>query len=145
MVDDTRRGIRMASIAPRGAMVRAPLRLPYQRGILYHNIKRFPLVSRRDAVHEKEDSLTQFDRIAFMSYAHENNHDRYLSKLRAKLELAVRDRMGTPFTLFQDLVHIHAGHKWEDRVKQYLSRSTLLLPIISPYFYNSEWCRKKPF
>lgn len=89
--------------------------------------------------------MAQFPRVAFMSYVHDvNRHDNdYLSKFRDRLEGELTVLSGEPFTIFQDRTHIHAGHKWEDRLAEYLSKSTLLLAIITPSYYNSEWCRKE--
>lgn len=124
------------------------LPLRYKDDILDYSARYFvtSILNRIYIFREKEISLTQqVDRVAFMSYAHENDtYDQgYLSKFRQRLEAAVSSLIGGPFTIFQDHVHIKTGEEWERRLQQYLSTSTFLIPIITPHYYNSEWCRKE--
>jgi hypothetical protein len=87
----------------------------------------------------------KLERIAFMSYVHENDvlDKYYLTRFRERLEGQISQAIGEDFTIFQDRVHINPGHQWEARIEQYLSKSTFLIPILTPHFFNSEWCRKE--
>jgi hypothetical protein len=80
-----------------------------------------------------------------MSYVHLNDDydNGYISRFRERLEGAVRVHQGEDFNLFQDRTHIHVGHKFEDRTNEFLAKATILIPIITPHYFNSEWCRKE--
>ncbi|HZC05897.1 MAG TPA: TIR domain-containing protein, partial [Ktedonobacterales bacterium] len=87
----------------------------------------------------------RLERIAFMSYVHINDDidNGYLSRLRIRLEGDITAEIGNNFKIFQDNVHITAGLPWEERLKHFISKSTFLLPVVTPHFFNSEWCRKE--
>lgn len=89
--------------------------------------------------------MAQFPRVVFLSYVHNDNKQDadFLSKVRDKLEGELEMLSGESFTVFQDKVHIHTGHRWEDRISQYLAGSSLILPIVTPAYFNSEWCRRE--
>jgi formylglycine-generating enzyme required for sulfatase activity len=82
--------------------------------------------------------------IGFMSYArsddeHENGN---LSAFRARLCGEVRIQSGdTSFDIFQDHIDIVWGQQWQQRLDAALDSVTLLIPIITPTFFNSDACR----
>lgn len=45
------------------------------------------------------------------------------------------------FNIFQDVDGIEFGQKWQKRLDQAISTSTLLIPIVTPLFFNSDPCR----
>lgn len=82
---------------------------------------------------------------AFMSYNRFNNdaNDGYLSRFRRKLELMVSERLGRTYRIFQDSADIVTGDEFEERLRTVLSKSTILIPILTPHFLNSDWCRRE--
>lgn len=79
----------------------------------------------------------------FMSYTHQD--DQYLngalSDLREKLKQALRFHAGRPIGIFQDTEDIHPGQNIQQRIAESLNETMLLLPIITPSYLNSAWCR----
>lgn len=81
--------------------------------------------------------------LAFMSYAHRDNKDGYLTQLRQRLSEAVGMQIGEDFEIFQDENSIEWGQRWEQRIEQSLDEVTFLIPIVTPSFFRSEHCREE--
>jgi len=80
---------------------------------------------------------------AFLSYARFNDqHDvDALSNLSARLEGEIRTVTGDDsFTIFQDRRNIQVGQNWLERINQALDSVTLLIAILTPSFFRSDYC-----
>jgi F-box protein 11 len=79
---------------------------------------------------------------AFLSYARFNDqHDiDALSNLSAKLEGEIRTVTGESFKIFQDKRDIYVGQNWREQIHQTLDSVTLLIVILTPSFFRSEYC-----
>jgi len=82
---------------------------------------------------------------AFFSYvrAVDDHEDGKLSEFRKRLEGEVRTQTGDVFSIFQDRNDIAWGQKWKERIKESISNSTFLIPIITPGFFKSPACREE--
>jgi len=82
---------------------------------------------------------------AFLSYT--NNDDRQESgKLRhlAKLlEGEVEVRLGSRFELFVDKEKLGWGEPWKKRIAESLENTLFLIPILTPWYFNSPACREE--
>jgi DivIVA domain-containing protein len=82
---------------------------------------------------------------AFMSYAQID--DKYLngmlSEFRVRLSAEVRLQTGREFVIFQDRTAIAWGQNWQARINEALDTVTLLIPIITPNFFKSRYCREE--
>jgi hypothetical protein len=78
---------------------------------------------------------------AFMSYAHIDDDDGRLSEFREKLSAQARKLIGESFPIFQDCEDIKWGQEWEARIDESLSEVTFFIPIITPSFFLSRYCR----
>lgn len=80
---------------------------------------------------------------AFLSYAHID--DEFLggriSFLRDQLERAIRVFSGRSFQIFQDKDGIAFGQHWPKRLEEALAQARFLIPILSPSWFNSRFCR----
>jgi CheY-like chemotaxis protein len=81
---------------------------------------------------------------AFFSYTHRD--DEYfggaISGLKQLLELGVQVVTGDEsFNIFQDVEDIELGRPWQHELDRAISSSTLLIPIVTPLYFNSEPCR----
>lgn len=78
---------------------------------------------------------------AFMSYAHADDDDGRLSEFRKKLSAQTRKVIGVEFPIFQDCEDIKWGEEWESRIDESLAEVTFFIPIITPSFFKSKYCR----
>jgi hypothetical protein len=80
----------------------------------------------------------------FFSYAvsdDESSRGR-LSLLRQRLADELQQHVGRGQTvqLFQDAASIGPGAAWERHIRENLLASSFLIPILTPGFFQSEWC-----
>jgi len=80
---------------------------------------------------------------AFLSYAHYDNHDGRVSEFRDRLEKLLFQRLGRAFTVFQDTTGLDIGSLWEEQIATALDSSVVLIALITPSFFNREWCRRE--
>jgi F-box protein 11 len=81
--------------------------------------------------------------MAFMSYARfdDDYEDGKLTKFRERLSSEVRLQSGQDFPIFQDHADIKAGQDWKQRIDESLDGAKFLISIITPSFFNSDFCR----
>src|SRR5258707_4781094 len=81
--------------------------------------------------------------VGFLSYVRDDDaHERgRLSEVAKRLSGEVRIQTGGKFEIFQDRDDVHWGQQWKDRIEDSLDGVTFLIPIITPGFFKSPWCR----
>jgi hypothetical protein len=95
----------------------------------------------------RDKNYTQVARhpIAFMSYA--SNDDKHdggnLTRFRERLSGEVQAQTGKEFVIFQDRKDILWGQYWKERIDESLDAVTFFIPIITPSFFNSAYCREE--
>lgn len=89
--------------------------------------------------------MTQKTPVAFLSYATiDDLHDQgKLTQLRNRLSLGVRVQTGKEFHIFQDRQDIQWGEPWMERLRESLEDVVFLIPIITPSYWASGWCREE--
>lgn len=82
---------------------------------------------------------------ALMSYTRfdDDQTGRYLSELGAWISREVEAYTGLPFPIFRDTQDIAWGQHWEQRISDSLDAVTFLIPILTPGFFKSQWCREE--
>jgi formylglycine-generating enzyme required for sulfatase activity len=80
---------------------------------------------------------------ALMSYTRDDDQrsGAYLTTFRKKLSDEVSGYIGQPFHIFQDIEDIKWGQQFEQRIEDALATITFFLPILTPSFFRSEFCR----
>jgi len=78
---------------------------------------------------------------AFMSYAHADDEYGRLTEFRERLGTEVHVQIGEEFLIFQDRENILWGQNWKERIEESLNEVTFLIPIITPSFFKSRYCR----
>jgi|HubBroStandDraft_1064217.scaffolds.fasta_scaffold00005_55 formylglycine-generating enzyme required for sulfatase activity len=65
-----------------------------------------------------------------------------LSRLRDLVAAEMRQQLGPALQveIFQDVDAIPTGSEWEKRIRAALAESSFLIPIITPGFFQREWC-----
>ncbi len=81
--------------------------------------------------------------IAFFSYAHRDDQNGRLSKLREHLSAEVSVQTGADFEIFQDRLDIRWGQNWKERIETSLNEVVFLIPVITPSFFTSQSCRNE--
>lgn len=80
--------------------------------------------------------------VGFMSYAHVDNDEGQLTTFYERLEQELRVQAGRRVEIFMD-EDLEVGMPWRDRIDDGLAASTFLLPILTPSFLASEYCREE--
>lgn len=82
---------------------------------------------------------------AFMSYVHfDDEHDGgYLTRFCDLLSGEVRMQSGQDFPIFQDRSDIEWGDNWKRRIDDNLDGATMLIVIMTPNYFKSEYCKKE--
>ncbi|HEV2764655.1 MAG TPA: TIR domain-containing protein, partial [Pyrinomonadaceae bacterium] len=78
---------------------------------------------------------------ALLSYVHDDDKYGHITTFRERLGDEVRMAVGTDFAIFQDLKDIHWGQSWLQRIEESIDEVTFLIPVITPSFFNSKYCR----
>lgn len=80
---------------------------------------------------------------ALISYARadDQNHNVFFSRFRERLSSEVRAQTGKDFQIFQDTEDIRWGQYFQERVEDTIQALTFFIPIITPNFFKSEYCR----
>ena len=81
--------------------------------------------------------------VAFMSYSHHDDLAGRLSKFHDRLVDELRAQSGIEIKVFKDDDDIELGERWHERLERGLATSTFLLPIITPSFLTSKYCRNE--
>jgi len=80
----------------------------------------------------------------FVSYAHSDNADGLVTELvRIVAEQHQAFSPSEPLKVFFDSDSIRAGADWEKEIRTGLRQSKIMLAVVSPAYFESEWCRKE--
>ena len=83
--------------------------------------------------------------VAFMSYAHAGDvqEEQRLSQLREQLIREVSIQIGEPFEILHDRKDMLWNRQWKLRMDGRTDMPTVLIPVITPAFFNSRECRQE--
>lgn len=81
----------------------------------------------------------------FISYSHHDNHahGNWVEAFQERLVSDFRSRTGKKLQIFFDRDGLQAGNVLSDKLKGALSKTSLFIPILSPSYLSSEWCRRE--
>ena len=81
----------------------------------------------------------------FWSYSREDDKsvDGTLVKLCEELTKQLNLARGEAFDIFRDEQDIGPGERWEDKLEEKLVNSDFLIPVLTPGYLKSEWCRRE--
>ena len=83
------------------------------------------------------------DPVAFLSYVHfddDHNHGR-ITTLRERLEGEIETLYGRPVRILQDRTGIGWGEPWERWIEDGLDSVAFLIPVVTPKYFQSHYCR----
>jgi parallel beta-helix repeat protein len=78
---------------------------------------------------------------AFLSYDHLDDRYGHISQFKERLSDEVCIQTGEEFSIFQDRSDISWGENWRRRIEDSLDYVVFFIPIITPSFFKSEYCR----
>jgi F-box protein 11 len=78
-----------------------------------------------------------------MSYVRQNDQheNRRLTEFRERLSGEVHLQTGEEFPIFQDSNDIAWGEQWRQRIEESVDAATFLIPMLTPGFFRSQYCR----
>ncbi len=79
--------------------------------------------------------------IAFVSYTHHDNQGGRLTQLINLLSDELHNQTGEEFPLVWDENLLKVGDKWEERLQQARENAAFLIPILTPSYFESQFCR----
>ncbi len=81
----------------------------------------------------------------FISYSHDNNraHDNWVHTFCERLTDDYFSRVGRKPKIFLDKGDLRAGDTLNGKITAALDQSLLFIPVLSPVYLSSEWCRKE--
>jgi hypothetical protein len=82
---------------------------------------------------------------AFISYtrADDRQDPGAFADLCEDLSAAVQEQSDTPFKIFRDVDDIKPGENWEWRLERAVSETDAFIPVVTPNFLASKWCRRE--
>lgn len=87
---------------------------------------------------------TEYD--LFVSYAHTDNqgeHEGLVSALVEAIRMEYRRMTSTPLRVFFDVKEIRSMDDWEHRIYAGLRSCKVMLAVLSPAYFESQYCRKE--
>ncbi len=83
--------------------------------------------------------------VGFLSYAHRDDDvdGQPVTAFRKALEGAVGQETGYPVEIFHDRRDLRFGQVWRECIDEALETAAVLLPILTPSFFNSGECRRE--
>lgn len=81
--------------------------------------------------------------IAFLSYSIDDDiiENGRITRIREMLSAYVKIQTGKEFPIFQDRKDIQWGQLWKERIDNSIEEVTFLIPVITPGFFESKYCR----
>src|SRR5262245_6827016 len=80
----------------------------------------------------------------FVSYSHADDQDGWVRDLVEALKDAQRRFCpAQPWRVFFDTHAIGTGDDWERRIGSGLRSSAVMLALLSPAYFRSQWCRRE--
>ncbi len=82
---------------------------------------------------------------AFLSYVHDDdaNLNGRITYFAERLSRVTHLLTGAPFPIWQDRGQINWGEAWRERIESGLESVTFFLPVITPAYFNSKYCRQE--
>ncbi len=79
----------------------------------------------------------------FVSYARRDDSDGLISELAERLREAYGRYLGAKLDVFMDSADIQVGERWNRRLEAELESSRLVLALLSPSYFRSQYCLKE--
>src|SRR6266849_2549927 len=80
---------------------------------------------------------------AFLSYAHVDDRDSFITGLGSFLAGEMYVRLGRPFEIFQDVGDIQVGQDFDTVIEDALDDAVLFIPILTPSYFGSDYCKRE--
>ena len=75
----------------------------------------------------------------FVSYAHRNNHDGWVTELKSRLAGSLAD-LSADVDLWFDADRLRTGDTFKQEIRDKLSDTMMMVSVVSPAYLQSEFC-----
>ena len=84
-------------------------------------------------------------RVAFFSYSHKDDEldNGYITALCKRIVAEIEAVTGESLDYFLDVDHLTWGERWQERIAMKAEQTLVLVPIVTPNYLKSEYCRKE--
>ena len=81
----------------------------------------------------------------FLSYARidDSENEHYVEHLVSELASIYRRQVGRELRVFFDRQAIVTAQEWEREIRSALSRSSIMVAVLSPAYFSSPWCGRE--
>ncbi len=80
----------------------------------------------------------------FLSYTRKHPHSQWVNEIFYPLFVPyVEDALNSKINIFKDDNEIRSGSDWEKVILNSLLQSRIMVPILSPSYFMSEWCKRE--
>lgn len=80
----------------------------------------------------------------FLSYTRKHPHSQWVNEVFFPLFVPyVEDALNRKINVFKDDSEIKSGSDWEKSIINSLLQSRIMVPILSPSYFMSEWCKRE--
>jgi hypothetical protein len=92
--------------------------------------------------------LSSFAADLFVSYGHLDNsastsdEERWIDRFHADLERRVSQYLGVPVAVWRDN-SLLGNQMFAEEIEQKLTRSAVMVPVVSPRYLQSDWCKRE--
>jgi len=86
--------------------------------------------------------MFNFTHDVFISYAHQNNEDEWVDAFHAELLIQLSDLLPREPTVWRDR-KLSGADIFTDEIKDQLEKSKVLVTVLAPKYFRSEWCCKE--
>jgi hypothetical protein len=88
--------------------------------------------------------MKQLSYDVFLSYARmDDENNQFVAKLAKEMERAFLSLTGRPLRIFLDTRAITTAQVWEERLRAALDDSTVMVAVLTPRYFISEWCGRE--
>ena len=89
----------------------------------------------------QQTPMTATEHDIFISYSHKDNNDGWVDEFQLRLARQLERFTGEEFRIWRDDHGLRRPHHFEPQIKEAISKSAAFLPLLSPAYLKSDYCR----
>ena len=89
------------------------------------------------------DAISRTQLTVYISYAYPDNKDDFVARLSNVLAQELRLQTGDEVAVLWDMARTSTGAIWSSKTEEFISRTTVLVPLLSPSYFKSKGCQRE--